>query len=101
MPIHLNVQNNTGAVQNVTVTDNLVPPTHIIGPVPVAVGGPTDILNVPDANTTLRLICNGDNDQAATLNVVFRGFSSVEQDSDWNRQWYVDSDVTGLILTLT
>jgi hypothetical protein len=101
MPIHLNVQNNTGAVQQVTVTSNAVPPIHIIGPVAIAVGGPTDILNVPDANVTLRLICNGNNDQAATLHVVFRGFSSIEQDSTWDRQWHVDSDATGLILTLT
>ncbi len=101
MSIHLNVQNDTGAVQGVTVTNNAVPPIHIIGPVAVPVGGPTDILNVPDATITLRLICNGNNEQAAILNVVYRGFSSIEQDSDWDRQWHVDSAATGLILTLT
>ncbi|GGX30324.1 hypothetical protein [Aquimarina muelleri] len=101
MAIHLNIQNNSGAAQNVTVTNNEVPSIVITGPINVPVGGPTDILNVPEANVTLKLICNGNVGQAATLNVVYHGASSVEQNSDWNRQWHVDGYVTGLILTLT
>lgn len=101
MPIHLNIQNNCGTAQNVTVTNNAVPPAGLAGPVAVAVGRPTDILNVPDANVVLKLICNGNNLEAATLNVVYQGASSVEQDSSWARQWQVDGHATGLILTLT
>jgi hypothetical protein len=99
--IHLNVLNNTVAAQNVTITSNVAPYNILAGPTAVAAGATTDIYNVPDANVTLRLVCNGNNGQAATLNVVYHGASSVEQDGGWVRQWHVDGAPTGLILTLT
>ncbi|MGC5704074.1 hypothetical protein J4P02_28120 [Pseudomonas sp. NFXW11] len=99
MPIAIHARNNTAAAQQVAIRATAQGNNLANVSIP-AQGNVVLYVLQADTNATLYLICNGVTAQATQLNVVYHGFSSVEQDSDWPRQWTVEGAPDGVQLDL-
>nr|BFD41219.1 hypothetical protein FFPRI1PSEUD_27180 [Pseudomonas sp. FFPRI_1] len=99
MPIAIHARNNTAAAQQVAIR-NTAQGNNLANVNIPAQGNVVLYVLQADANATLYLICNGVTAQTTQLNVVYHGFSSVEQDSDWPRQWTVEGAADGVQLDL-
>ncbi|WP_025130743.1 hypothetical protein [Pseudomonas sp. PH1b] len=99
MPIAIHARNNTAAAQQVAIR-NTAQGNNLANVNIPAQGNVVLYVLQADANATLYLICNGVTAQTTQLNVVYHGFSSVEQDGDWPRQWTVEGAADGVQLDL-
>ncbi|MCU7645866.1 hypothetical protein [Pseudomonas piscis] len=99
MPIAIHARNNTAGAQQVAIRNNRQGNDLANVNIPAGNNVVLYVLQA-DASANLYLICNGNNAQTADLSVVYQGFSSVQQDSDWARQWTVEGAQDGVQLDL-